>query len=311
MTGPIAMTGAAAIHWDNTSPVTDPVDLSKGICLYGTGTTSQFGFSITSGTLNYVVQNVGNRHNFWCGTVNTVKIEDQGVNVTGSLDTTSHLQASGGGVYATGCNMIARNGGKFQFENTDNNAWQNAISFSGGFHIQYHEGGNNDGRIRFYTANGGYSDQPVFETTIVSAGPGLKVTGSVAVGSGDELGLYVGDRWHGWAWSNTANCEHLRSYQGKFVFLKCANTANGAGEALYTIDTAGGTVNMAMSAASFVDRTLLDRPELAEFAEGEDEAQQGLVQPIRRRGINLGRVLLRALARIDELEARIKKFEGL
>lgn len=307
VSGPLVMTGAAGIHWDTSSPVTDVADFSKGICLYGYGGASEFGFTITSGTLNYVVANVGNRHNFWCGTVNTVKIEDQGVNVTGSLDTTGHLQSTGGGVYSTGGHMYARNGSSFCFRTDDKNAWRNALNCED-CHLQYIEGGNNDGRFRIYTSNGGYSDNWVLETTIVNGAPGINVNGKVNLGSGNDYGMMVGDHWHGWAWSQTSNCEHLRSYQGVFQFLKCANTAVGEGVALAVINETGVSAQ-SMSANSFVDRTLLDRPELAEFIEGEDDVQADgdLVTPIKRRGVNLGKVLLKALARIDALEAELKK----
>jgi hypothetical protein len=309
MVGPIVMGEGAGIHWANTNAQTDRLNFSEGICLYGYGGTSKFGWTITSGTLNYIVENIGNRHDFWCGTVNALRIEDQGSTFTGSIDASGHIQSNGGGIYSTGAgNINARSGSKFQFTSDDNNAWRNAISFGSGFHIQYIQGGNNDGRVRFYTANGGYSDQPVFETTVVNGMPGCNFTGRVIVGSGDSYGMMIGDRWHGWAWSNTANCEHLRSYQGAFQFLKCANTADGAGEALALINSAGVSTQ-SVSGSSFYDRSLADRPELAEFVEGEDDVPlpTDMVVHIPRRGVNLGKLLLRALARIDALEAELKK----
>ena len=311
MTGPIVMGDLAGIHWGSTSAVADKNDFSEGICLYGHGGTSQFGFTITSGTLNYVVQNVGNKHDFWCGTVNALRIEDQGLTVNAAIDAMSgHIQANTNcsGIYATGCNMIARQGGNFKFETDDNNAWRNALN-CGTAQIQYMQGGNNDGVFRLWTANGGYSDNWILQTTVVNGAPGINVNGKVTTGSGDNYGVMIGDAWHGWAWSQTGNCEHLRSYQGIFLFLKCANTSPGEGEALFTINTAGGTANRSLSAESFVDRSLLDRPELAEFIEGEDDeqAEGEMVTPIPRRGVNLGKLLLRALARIEALEIELKK----
>ena len=59
--------------------VTDKYNFSEGICLYGYGGPSQFGFTITSGTLNYCVQNEGNFHQFWVGSKNALTIEDMEV----------------------------------------------------------------------------------------------------------------------------------------------------------------------------------------------------------------------------------------
>ena len=67
------------LHWGSDSAVTDKFNFSEGICLYGYGGTSQFGFTITSGTLNYCVQNEGNKHDFWVGSKNALTIEDMEV----------------------------------------------------------------------------------------------------------------------------------------------------------------------------------------------------------------------------------------
>jgi hypothetical protein len=64
------------IHIGSDSAQTDKYNFNKGICLYGYGGTSQFGFTITSGTLNYCVQNEGNKHEFWCGSKKSLVIED-------------------------------------------------------------------------------------------------------------------------------------------------------------------------------------------------------------------------------------------
>jgi hypothetical protein len=98
--------------------------------------------------------------------------------VNANIEGTGHLQTTGG-IYSTAGHIYARSGSRFLFQNTDNNAWQNAFSMNGGIHLQYHQGGNNDGRLRIYTSNGGYTDTWVMETTIVSGYPGIKVNGSV------------------------------------------------------------------------------------------------------------------------------------
>jgi hypothetical protein len=74
--GDLRMGDGQGIHWASTSAVADKFDFSEGICLYGYGGTSQFGFTITSGTLNYVVQNAGNDHEFWCGPRLALRIQD-------------------------------------------------------------------------------------------------------------------------------------------------------------------------------------------------------------------------------------------
>jgi hypothetical protein len=71
------------LHWGNDSAQTDPNVFDRGICLYGYGGTSQFGFTITSGTLNYVVQNGGNQHNFRVGNESVMTVKSDGVRVPG------------------------------------------------------------------------------------------------------------------------------------------------------------------------------------------------------------------------------------
>ena len=84
----LAMQDNAGIHWGNTSAKTSHTDLSEGICLYGWGTTSKFGFNITSGTLGYCVENVGNRHCFTVGGTERFIINKDGAyNVTGHFRT--------------------------------------------------------------------------------------------------------------------------------------------------------------------------------------------------------------------------------
>ena len=80
MSGQLYMANAG-IQWGNNTAVADKFDLSKGICLYGGGSTSQFGFSITSGTLNYVVQTTQNGHKFWCGDKSVFEVYDDTVYV--------------------------------------------------------------------------------------------------------------------------------------------------------------------------------------------------------------------------------------
>jgi hypothetical protein len=77
--GAVSMGEGAGIHWASTSAVATATDFSEGICLYGFGGTSRFGFTITSGTLNYVVENAANKHNFTVGTENKLNIRADGL----------------------------------------------------------------------------------------------------------------------------------------------------------------------------------------------------------------------------------------
>jgi len=84
----LAMQENAGIHWGSTSAKSSHTDLSEGICLYGWGGTSKFGFNITSGTLGYCVENVGNRHCFTVGNVERFIINKDGAyNVSGHFRT--------------------------------------------------------------------------------------------------------------------------------------------------------------------------------------------------------------------------------
>ncbi len=217
-----------------------------------------------------------------------------------TLDSATIFDVKGGDLAVRAGSIYAQGGGRFIFNNTDNNAWQNGLSL-GNFHIQYIQGGNNDTKIRFWSANGGYSDNWVLQTTVVNGAPGIEVNGSVRCGSGDAYGFFVGDSWHGWVWSNTSNGEHLRSYQGKFEFRK--TNAVTPGELLGTIDAAGIHTNM-INGNGFLDRSLLSNPELEPFVEGEDESD------LARRGVNLGALLLHALDRIKTLEGEVATLRG-
>ena len=83
----LSMQDGAGIRWGNTSAKSSHTDLAEGICLYGWGGTSKFGFNITSGTLGYCVENVGNRHCFTVGNVERFII-----NKDGAYNTSGHFR---------------------------------------------------------------------------------------------------------------------------------------------------------------------------------------------------------------------------
>jgi hypothetical protein len=72
----------------------------------------------------------------------------------------------------------AQSGAGFAFSNTNNANWETALHL-GHVQIQYKSSGNADGVMRVWTANGGYTDNWVFETTISNIGPGINVNGAM------------------------------------------------------------------------------------------------------------------------------------
>jgi len=85
--GAVNMGDGAGLLWGNTSAKSSHTDLSEGICMYGWGSTSKFGFNVTSGTLGYCVENVGNRHCFTVGNVERFII-----NKDGAYNTSGHFR---------------------------------------------------------------------------------------------------------------------------------------------------------------------------------------------------------------------------
>jgi len=76
----------------------------------------------------------------------------------------------------------------------------------------------------------------------------------------------------------------------------------------YMIDTAGSTGNM-ISGTSFIDRSLVDDPTLADFIEGQDVRRDAGGQGMSRRGVNLGKLLTHALKEIRELRAEVDQLK--
>jgi hypothetical protein len=193
----LAMQENAGIHWGSTSAKTSHTDLSEGICLYGWGGTSKFGFNITSGTMGYCVENAANRHCFTVGNVEKAVINSSGlevkgnitgtgsINRTGSIDASSHIQAAGG-LYATGCNCIVRSNGVYIYQANATSGLYNAHQFqtSDGHANMWHQHNtssarNDEGWIRTTTENGGYSTTWAFQNSIASS-PGCDSNGAAS-----------------------------------------------------------------------------------------------------------------------------------
>ena len=77
----------------------------------------------------------------------------------------------------------------------------------------------------------------------------------------------------------------------------------------YMIDTTGASGNM-ISGTSFIDRSLLDDPTLADFVEGRDVRRDAGGKGMARRGVNLGKLLTHALKEIRELRAEVEQLKG-
>jgi hypothetical protein len=90
LTGSLKMQNATGIHWGNTSALTDVNDFSEGICLYGHGTTSQFGLNITSGTMNLSVQNNANKIDMNVGGTWRARVNNAGLQINGALGNASN-----------------------------------------------------------------------------------------------------------------------------------------------------------------------------------------------------------------------------
>jgi hypothetical protein len=174
--GNLYMAGAGGIHWGNNSAGTSITDFSKGICLYGYGSTSQFGFCITSGTLNISVQNAANKIDLNVGTATQLRVQQ------GTSHMYSNFQCAGtitSGV-AQGVVALQLNDGAI-------------IDFSSGCRIRKTYGSNqfqhhtNAGQVfAFHIQN--FGDAWVIDT-VGATGNSFSATAPEALALGAELGV--------------------------------------------------------------------------------------------------------------------------
>jgi hypothetical protein len=108
---------------------TNPQDQSKHLSLYGT----TFGFSITSGTMNY---NASTKHDFWSGAVNTLSVQSGAIFL--NKNTTISATTTFGGQLNVG---------------------DQRISFPNGYYIQCSAGGSSVGN-RALVINAGTTNLP-------------------------------------------------------------------------------------------------------------------------------------------------------
>jgi hypothetical protein len=169
--GNIYMQDAGGIHWGSNSAGSSVTDFSKGICLYGYGGTSQFGFNITSGTLNYVVQNTGNKHDFYCGTTMAFRVSNGAIENYSPVNFRAASYAYGALTLISGSHLKVPEGTAIRFHVTDS-----AISSTDNKAIRYGVAENSWHIFKVGTDT---------EFTINSGGAGLRGLAPVAA----DLGL--------------------------------------------------------------------------------------------------------------------------
>jgi len=173
-------------------------------------------------------------------------------------------------------------------------------------------GADHAGIIEFYAPDGttrrgffGYGTANQLNLNFENGVLGLKLNAGISFGS-----VAVSDpndcRKHLKLWENTADAAkgfgiNITSGRQNYTVDSTSNShcfMCGDTQA-YTIDNVGSVGNL-MSGTAFLDRTLVDEPQMANFAEGEGA----------RRGVNVGQLLRWALLEILELKAEVAQLKG-
>ena len=166
----------SGLHWGNTSAKTDVNDFSEGICLYGYGGTSQFGFNITSGTLNISVQNAVNKVDVNVGGATQLRVQQ------GTSYVYSNLSCAG-----TITSTVAKDVIALQLNDGAR------IDFSSGCIIRKVHGSNqfqhhtNAGQVYVFHISG-FGDAWVIDT-VGATGNSFSATAPEALALGAELGV--------------------------------------------------------------------------------------------------------------------------
>ena len=172
----IYMGEGSGLHWGSTSAKTDVNDFSEGICLYGYGSTSQFGFNITSGTFNISVQNAVNKVDVNVGGATQLRVQ-QG---------TSHMY-SNFSCAGTITSTVAANNTGLQFGDGVKIDLSNGCQMRkvyGSNQFQFHT--NASQVFAFHISNTG--DVFVIDT-VGSTGNSYSATAPEALALGKELGV--------------------------------------------------------------------------------------------------------------------------
>jgi hypothetical protein len=165
----IYMGDNSGLHWGSTSAKTDVNDFSEGICLYGYGGTSQFGFNITSGTLNASIQNAANKFDVNIGGLNKLSIQGTTSYLNTNFTMTGLLTVNTG-IALSSAYLSCPEGSKIQF-----NSASMFISSTANKNIRYDVGD---------TAEHGMWVNGTKEFWVSSAGHGLRMPDSFATGLG-------------------------------------------------------------------------------------------------------------------------------
>jgi len=166
----------SGLHWGNTSAKTDVNDFSEGICLYGYGSTSQFGFNVTSGTLNASVQNAANKFDVNVGGATQLRVQQ------GTSHMYSNFQCAGTITSGVAKDVIA-----LQLNDGAR------IDFSSGCIIRKVHGSNqfqhhtNAGQVYVFHISG-FGDAWVIDT-VGATGNSFSATAPEALALGAELGV--------------------------------------------------------------------------------------------------------------------------
>ena len=170
------MGDGSGIHWGNTSAQTDVNNFSEGICLYGYGSTSQFGFCVTSGTLNASVQNAANKFDVNIGGATQLRVQQGTSYIYSNLACAGTITST----VAQGIVALQMNDGAI-------------IDFSSGCRIRKTYGSNqfqhhtNAGQVfAFHIQN--FGDAWVIDT-VGATGNSFSATAPEALALGAELGV--------------------------------------------------------------------------------------------------------------------------
>ena len=170
------MGDGSGLHWGNTSAQTDVNNFSEGICLYGYGSTSQFGFNVTSGTLNASVQNAANKFDVNVGGATQLRVQQ------GTSYVYSNLSCAG-----TITSTVAKDVIALQLNDGAR------IDFSSGCIIRKVHGSNqfqhhtNAGQVYVFHISG-FGDAWVIDT-VGATGNSFSATAPEALALGAELGV--------------------------------------------------------------------------------------------------------------------------
>jgi hypothetical protein len=168
--------------------------------------------------------------------------------------------------------------------------------------------GGGEGFIELWTDNGGWSTVRCMTTLMGSSGGGIHADAAGVTTNGDfqtttaaqGKGHYIGDKWHGMTFNGSDTLE-LVEYHGIIKFYK-RTTGTSGGELLATINTSGVTSNSINFTDPAIVAAVRADPVLQPFVRRDDDEAGDAV--------NLGALLMYALAEIKQLKTEIAQLRG-